>query len=153
LFEELAVVSAGHEIIVVKKGQCHRERRCDAADSHFLACDAKPSERFRAITTVCNDLGEQRIIVRGDLEVVSESRIDTNSRASGHYKFAYRASAWPEFVERILRVDAELDGCSASLDANIVERLAGELTALGDGDLLGHEIDASDEFGDGMLDL
>ena len=52
--------------------------------------------------------------------------------------------------ERVLRVDAAFDGVAGDRDVALLEL---ETAAVGDADLLAHEIEAGDQFGHRMLDL
>src|SRR5688500_11966838 len=53
-------------------------------------------------------------------------------------------------AERVLGVDAALDGVAGDRDVALLEL---EMAAVGDADLLAHEVEAGDQFGDRMLDL
>ena len=55
-----------------------------------------------------------------------------------------------EIVFRILCIDAAFDGVSMPFNIRLTE---GEPLAHRNSDLLAHEVNAGDEFGDGMLDL
>ena len=59
-----------------------------------------------------------------------------------------RAGRRQEAAAGVLAVDAELDGVRVRLGVGVVERLA-----VGDAELLAHEVDAGDLLGDRVLDL
>ena len=99
---------------------------------------------------VDEQLGQQRIVVRRHAVAGDDVGVEAHAGAAGHLPARDQAGRGAEVGGGVFGVDAALDGRALVDDVGLVEtqRLAG-----GDADLLLHQVDARDQFGDGMLDL
>ena len=76
--------------------------------------------------------------------------IEADPRPSRRVVHLDPSGAWAEVVEGVLRIDPALDGMAFEDHIALADR---ELLAGSDEDLLFHQVDPRDLFGDGMLDL
>ena len=97
---------------------------------------------------VGDDLGEHRVVGRGDLEPLGEGVV--HARPGGQGEVEHGPAGGQESRIRILGVDPGLDRMAADLHVLLreVERLPRS-----DAQLRGDEVDAGHRLGDGVLDL
>src|SRR3989454_583769 len=121
------------------------------ADDHVLAEGAQHAvDRFISVVTPCHQLGEDRVVVGGDLEALVHARVVANADPARHAEHGDAAWGGEEAVLRVLGVDAALDRPAALNDVRLREaqRPPGR-----DLDLRLHEIDPGHGLGDRVLDL
>ena len=126
-----------------------RQRRRHALDDHLVESAAGPLQRLGPGLAGHDDLRQQRVEVAAD----DASRLDPGVHADAgtvrQAKARHRSGCREEAATRVLAVDAELDRVPAR------PRILGEpqLLAVGDAELLAHQVDAGRLLGDRVLDL
>ena len=121
----------------------------DAADDRFVERTPHLGDGAPTCRCMYDQLRDQGVVVRGDDAAAVDPAVDANPGAPGHVKLRDPARRRREGA-RILRVDAAFDRVSTRR-----ERLSRDLErlAVGDPNLLGHQVDPHDHLGDWMLDL
>ena len=105
--------------------------------------------RLRAIPAIGDDLGDHRVVIRGDFAVLLDARVDTDAvLRTGRAK--HRARLRAETIIRIFRAKPRLDGMAAKRNLILPQ---GKRLACRDAQLPFHEIEARHHLGDRMLDL
>ena len=127
-----------------------RDGRLDAIDHHVVQRaaaafhDAIPGERPDG------ELGAHRIEIRRNLIAAVHGGIDPHARAARRIVSGDFAEARQKTVLRIFGIDAELHCVAAKPDVFL---LVLQLEAVGDANLLLHDVDAGDGLRHGVLDL
>ena len=101
------------------------------------------------------ELGDHRIVVDRDLAALEDTRIVAHGDAIGHLLrrrtiFHQPARRGQEVAVGIFRIDAAFDGPALQLYVRLPDL---QLFAGGHADHLLHEVDAGDQFGDGVFHL
>ena len=115
-----------------------------ARDARGVERGGEAVEGLVARGAVCDQLGDHRVVARGDLVAGADAKVDAD--AVGQVELAQEADAGQE-RERVLGVQAHLDRVAAR------RRRGGHVAAVGDADHLRDQVDARDELGDRVLDL
>ena len=71
--------SSGHEVRIAQNSQVKRNRRLDAVDDGHLERAAHARDRFLAIAAVRDDLGDHRVVVRGNRAVRVSEGVDADA--------------------------------------------------------------------------
>ena len=95
-------------------------------------------------------LGEQRIEVDPDLAAGLDAGIEASGRGSRGLPCHDSPRCWEKIVLGVLRIQPRFNGVAADLEGILGES---ESLALRDEQLLAHQIEAGDLFGDGVLHL
>ena len=120
----------------------------DAVDLELGQRATRTLERLLAIAPGDDELGEQGVEVAADDIALAESRVDTHAGPGGGHPCRQDAGSWQEAAPGILAVNAELDAVAAQHRVVVVDD-----AAVGDAELLAHEVDAGDLLAHGVLDL
>src|ERR1700733_9097454 len=173
------VDAAGRELGVGDQGALQPQVGGDAVDGAPVQGAAQRREGPLAVAAVRDDLGEQRVVVgrhsgaglqvrinahdarsRSGREMSGAPRRDISRnfmiwasggrRAGGEDRTGDRAGARAEVRVRVLGVHAYLDRVAVERDVRLLQP---QWSALGDGELLGDDVDAGHGLGDRVLDL
>lgn len=133
----------------------HSEVGLDTVDPGVLQRRTKPVERLVPVGSGGDDLGQQWVVVGGDLAAGFNPRVHPDAVGGRVEGVGHGSGAWLEVAGRILRVEAGLDGVAGHRDA---VRPAGQHgfylgAALGQPQHPFHQVHAGDGLGDGVLDL
>lgn len=102
----------------------------------------------------CDDFDHQRVVVRRDDGAgEGRSRVETDSHAFSRAEHFNSSGIWLESLGWIFRSDSALDGRSIGLDGVLRQFKVLQRLSFSDTDLCLNQIDASDLFSDGVLDL
>ena len=124
----------------------------DAADHERIERLAHALDGGVARGAVHHELGDHRVVVHRDLAALVDAGVDAHAafdlrRRTVAHETSHRRQ---EAAQRILGIDAALDGPALALDLGLRER---QLLAGGHADHELDEIEAGDHLGDRMLDL
>ena len=119
-----------------------------ALDDELVQRAAGALERLLAGAAGDDELGDHRVERAGDGVALEQAGVPAHARAPGDAHRRDGAGRGQEAAAGILAVDPELDGVRVRLGVGVVERLA-----VGDAELLAHQVDAGDLLGDRVLDL
>ena len=117
-------------------------------DAHLRQRPVQAGESFVAIAAVGDDLGDHRVVLRGDHVTLGDAGVDPNSWPDGQGQRLDGARRRGERPLRILGVEPGLDGVALRR-----RRLALEPPAGGDVELQLDEVESGRQFRDGVLDL
>src|SRR5437867_5663028 len=134
---------------VVQYFQMERYGGLDAFQHGLPEGPSHPVDRLRSVGAAHDDLGQQRVVERWHRVRRHEVTVDTDAEASRGHPGGDAARARRKGLG-ILRVDAALH--RVPVEPHRVLPVA-EGIAVGDPDLLAHEVDAGDGLGHRMLDL
>ena len=128
-------------------------------DFGLAECVAKGVERIIARGAVGDRLGNHAVIGRRDFVALVHCAVEAEADAvvivvgfvgeGGEIEALEAAGGWEEAACRVLGAEARFDGVAGERDL----RLGRELFAAGDPKLKFNEVEAGDQFGDGVLDL
>ncbi len=138
-----------NECRVVHQLLMQRDIGVDAFHHHLGQRGAHAGDGLLTRVAVSDDLADHGIVIGRDEIVVVHMRIDADAGAAGHMPVGDASGRRYESVG-VLGVDAAFDRMAAELDILLAER---QFFAGRDADLLLHDVDAGDHFGDRMLDL
>ena len=125
-----------------------RQHGGQARDLELVEGAARALERLGAVAAGDDDLGEQRVEGAAHAVAGGDAGVEPDAGAAEGLEDVDRAGLREEAAAGVLAVDAELD--RVALGAGVV---VADLLALGDAELLAHEVDAGDLLGDRVLDL
>ena len=125
-----------------------RDQRRDAADLVLVERAQHARGRGLAVDVPHDQLGDHRVVHRGDLGARLDAGVDPHARARRLAVGGDPPRGGGELLVRRLRVDAALDRVAAQLDVVLGER---ERLAGRDPDLLAHDVDAGRHLGDRVL--
>ena len=125
-----------------------REDRGHAVDDELVQRPAGALERLLAGAAGDDELGEHRVERADDRVALEQAGVPAHAGTLGDAQGRDGAGGREEPAAGVLAVDAELDRVAVRLGVGVVERLA-----VGDAELLAHEVDAGDLLGDRVLDL
>ena len=138
------------EVGVVHQAQVHRNRRLDGADLEFAERDLHAGDGDLARWAVHDELADHRVVVGRNAVAGARVRIEAHAQTARRGELFDEASLRHKSAIRILGVDAALDRVAVHLDVGLLDR---QRLARRHHDLLAHDVDARDHFGDRMLDL
>ena len=120
-----------------------------ALDVEFVQRPAGACQRLLAVGAVHDQLGQHRVELAADHRAGFDAGVQPDTGPSGDVIAGDRTGRGQETTSGVLAVDPELDGMSAR------RRVLGEveLVAVGDLELLQHQVDACGFLGDRMFDL
>ena len=95
-----------------------------------------------------DELGQQRVERAADHVAGRHAAVDADAGAAGHAQDVDGSGGGEEAESWVLAVDAELEGMAVGNWVGVVDR-----AALGNAELLAHEVDPGDLLGDRVLDL
>src|SRR6266567_3550664 len=150
IFDELRAQVAGAKVRALEDGAVVADRGRGTDHEELAQGPARPSDRFGAIRAVDDELRHQRVVVRRDIRAGAEARVDAHARPGGSDPAGDPLGVRHELAQRVLGVDAHLDGVPGP--RNVLLREA-EGEAGSDSYLLFDEVDPGDGLGDGVLDL
>jgi len=122
----------------------------DSRDGGLFEGAAEAGDGFFAAVAPGDEFGEERIVVVGDSPAVVDAVVEADARAGRNLARENFSGGWEEIVVGIFGVETNFHGVAARGDGFPCEW---EAMACGDGDLEFDEVEASDLFGDGMLNL
>ena len=126
-----------------------REDRGQALDVELGQRAAGPLQRLLAGGAGDDQLGQHRVELAADHRTGLDAGVDAHAGAGRRLELGDRAGGGQEAAAGVLAVDAELEGVPARRRVlGDVERLA-----VGDAELLAHQVDARGLLGDRVLDL
>ena len=131
-----------HDLAV--EGQHGRHAR----DLELVERAARALERLGAVTPRDDELAEQRVERSRDAVTGGDAGVEADAGATERLELVDAAGLGQKAAPRVFAVDAELDRVAERFGVVVVER-----AALGEAELLAHEVDAGHLFGDGVLDL
>ncbi len=126
-----------------------RDDRGQALDLELGQRAGSTLQRLLAGLAGDDQLGEHRVELAADDVTLDHTRVDAHTGARGLLVDGDRAGGGEEAATGVLTVDAELEGVAAR--GRVLGEL--ELLAVGDAELLTHEVDAGGLLGDRVLDL
>jgi hypothetical protein len=138
------------ELLVLEDRQVQRQRRLEANEGELVQGPHPTPDRPLAIGTVHDELGEQRVVVWGDLVAGVEVRVHPDARPAWRVVELDRPRLRQEVAPGVLGVDPELDrvpvGCQS---------LIRDLQALAGGhlELFRHQVHPAHHLGNRVLDL
>src|SRR6202162_6095088 len=150
VLDETRAQVARAEIRVLEDGPVIADRGRWADHDELAQSATRPRDRLRTVAAVHDELGHERVVVGRHVRPRSEARIDANPGTGRRHPAADPLGIGHEPSQRILGVDAHLDGVSSP--AHIALREA-QLQPGRDADLLFDDVDARHRLRDGMLDL
>ncbi len=86
MFHVLRVEVAGLKVVIGHDFLMKRNRRMNALNDKFIQRALHAFDRFGAVFSVRNELGDQRIIKGRNFITGVRMRIDANTDAAGHVK-------------------------------------------------------------------
>src|SRR5690348_13788904 len=107
-------------------------------------------ERGRPVIGMGNDLGHQGVVERRDTGARGDVCVDTDALSGRPGSLAHEARTRAEIIVGIFGVHAAFDRTAPAMNVGLREPQAG---AIGNGNLLGNEIDSRDRLGDRVLHL
>ena len=137
------------EIGLVHQGLVQRDAGLDAGNDHFLQRALQPHDAAFAGAARDDQLGDHRVIIRRDLVPGVKPGIDPHVHAAGRVIGADLAGRGRE-GPGIFGVDPALDRVALELDVLLGDR---QRLAIGNADLLAHQVHAGDRFGNGVFHL
>src|SRR5690606_10784099 len=142
------VVTVG-DVRVADEFAEQRQRRVDAIDNKLIQRATQTHQALHAIPTMHDELADEAVIVGWDLVAGIDARIDTNAEAAWRVEMRDRARRRNEGT-RILSVDTALDRVAVETNPFLTN---GKTAAGCDTNLLVHEVDTSDGFGNWVFHL
>src|SRR5690606_27800033 len=121
----------------------------DALDHQLLKRAPAPDDRLLARGAVNDELGDQRVVMRLHPVLLVGRRVESHAEPTGYVETRDLARRRGE-GDRVLGVDAELDGVPPEDDVLLLE---GEALPHGDADLLLDQVDAGHHLRDRVLVL
>src|SRR4030065_1089304 len=122
----------------------------DTQDAVLLQSPAHAHDGFAARLAPADQLGNERIVVRRDLEAGIDAGVDAHARAGGRDDLGDAPDRGQEVVVGVLGVDAAFDRPTVQVDVLLGDV---QLAAAGDADLLFDDVQPGDRLGDRGLDL
>ena len=138
----------GRERRVAHDDAMERQRRRDALDLELVERPARPLQCLVAVLAGDDELGEQGVEVAADDIALAEAGVDAHAWPARRVPGGEHARGRQEAAAGILAVNAELDRVSTQRRVVVVDD-----PALGDTELLAHEVNAGDLLGHRVLDL
>ncbi len=126
-----------------------RDRRLDAADHIFLERPAQPHQAFVAGLAVDDELRDQAVVIGRHGVALIERAVDAHAEPARRVVIGDPARRRAEALG-VLGVDPAFDGMAGEADLGLA---IAERGAVGDAQLLAHDVDAADHLADRMLDL
>jgi hypothetical protein len=148
--EEVRRQLAAHECRVSQDRLQVQNVRWNAEDREFAERPLHALQRFLAIASVRDELGEHRIIVNRHIQAVAQRAVDADAGALRLTDAQDAARGRQELVLGILGVDAAFERMAALRGA---ERGLGKRQTGCHFELQAHEVEPRHELGDRMLDL
>ena len=142
------VVALGRERGVAHDVAVEGQHGRQAGDLELVEGAARALEGVLAARARDDELREQRVEGARDLVAGGHAGVDAHAGSAGEAQHVHRSGRGEEVAAGVLAVDAELDRVAGRDGVGVVER-----AALGEPELLAHEVDAGDLLGDRVLDL
>mmetsp|Transcript_36821 Transcript_36821/g.85575 ORF Transcript_36821/g.85575 Transcript_36821/m.85575 type:complete len:350 (+) Transcript_36821:1698-2747(+) len=141
-----------HERLVGQDGAEERDVAGDATDDILVKCRSHPTNRLGSVLAVCDELGDERIIVDGDVGALVDTGVDTDVAVlATRLRITGESSdRGQEVVHGVLRIHSALERPAVALDVCLGER---ELVSGGDLEHELHQVQTGDVLCDGMLHL
>ena len=130
-------------------GAVERDDRGQALDVELGQRAARPVQRLVAGGAGDDQLGQHRVELAADDRAGLDAGVQAHARAGRRVELGDRARGGQEAAAGVLAVDAELEGVTAR------RRVLGDVEglAVGDAELLAHQVDARGLLGDRVFDL
>src|SRR5918994_1677693 len=150
LCEEAGGYAAPEELLVLEDRQVQREGGLHTGDGELVQGAEAATDRALAVAGVYDQLGQQRVVVRGHSVAGVQVRVDPDAGPAWRVVDFYQPGLGQKVAAGVLGVDSELYGVPVG-----GEGLGWNLQppARGDLELLRHDVYARDHFRHGMLDL
>jgi hypothetical protein len=146
-FGQAGVEAARLDVGVGEQVPQERDVRRDAEHGGAGQRGVEAAQRGGAVRAPGGDLGEHRVVGAGDGHALGETRVDPDVRRGRLAQPEHGAAGRQEAAGGVFGVDAGLDGVPGHRGH------ARQPLARGDPDLPFDQVQAGDEFGDGVLDL
>ena len=150
LFDETGRINAPPEIRVLHDGLLEGHCGFNAGNHIFGECAVHAIHRLAPVLAGGYQFANHRVIRRWDRVTRVSMGIHTHAAATGLKIHLNPSRAGTELIKRVLGIDATFDGMT--FDLNVALRMLQRL-AHRQQDLIAHEINARDFFGDRVLDL
>src|SRR5574343_1494530 len=149
LFQVVDTGAALAEGTIQEEFLMQRDIGFDAGDGHFGQRHAHARHRLFAGITISDQFTNHRVVVGRNRVTLVDVRVDADARATGRVVALDLARRRDE-GERVFRVDAALHRVALEHDLVLGEA---QFFAVGDADLLLHDVDAGDQLGNRVFHL